>query len=158
MSAESSLADKYAAGLPCGLLHPPFTFSWSTAAWSEYHLALRRPRRVCTGVPRLWASLALLLRAGASPSGLCCLRFCISRVGLTLTASWTFFRPFSQVRGLRPFCSALCIGLMLCRGFGPCCKSIGLLCPPCPCQPPMLWLVCTAPRNLIVLGQTTQLV
>ena len=92
MSTDSSLPDRYAAGCLlcaiwgsftlgcCGWRHPQSTFNWSRAAWSASLPGPKLPRPACTGVHCCLASLGLLLPAGASHFGRCCLRSCISHV------------------------------------------------------------------------------
>ena len=106
MSADSSLADKYAVGcLLCAIWGFPalglFRYSWSRAAWWVYLPELRPPRRACTGAPCCLASLGLRLRAGACPFGRLSPRFC-SRVVQNLTASLISCRPSCRDLPLLP--------------------------------------------------------
>ena len=133
MSADSSLADKYAAG--CLLCAIWGSLRWADALWVApssiqvqleqgwlgYRPELRRPRRVCTGVPCCLALLGLRLRAGACHFGRRFLRFCASHVVQT---------PLS---GSASAPRVLCAGRMRYRGFALCCRSTGLRCPLCPC-------------------------
>ena len=88
--------------MPCGWPHPPFRYSWKRAAWLGYRPELRRPRRVCAGVPCCLALLGLRLRAGACHFGRRFLRFCTSHIVQTPTASLISCRPCCQVQPLRP--------------------------------------------------------
>ena len=137
---------RYVGLTPGGWRHPQSTFNWSRAAWSASLPGPKLPKPACTGVHCCLASLGLLLPAGASHFGRCCLRSCISRVEWILTASWIFCRPSLRVQYPRPLCSALCTGLRPYLGFALYCRSTGLLCPPCQCQRHTLWSAFTVPR------------
>ena len=117
--------------MPCGSHPPLFMSNWSRAALSASLPGPKLPKLACTGACCYSASLGPPLPAGASHSGPCCLRSCISRVAWIPIAFWISFLPSFRVQHLRPRCSALCIGLRLSLGFALYCRSTGPLYPPC---------------------------